>query len=123
MTSTDLTAGARNFRDFRVVFIDHYHMSPDIRRDSVVFLCEPGYRGEGIYSFGNAGLHPMDLRRVTSRGGGQFILSMDNWPGEPTRMSCEDLKRCEPSMVAGVANPFSREFIELLRFRFREGVS
>ncbi len=61
MTSTDLIAGDR---DFRVVYIDHYHMSPDIRRDSVVFLCDPGYRGEGIYSFGNAGLHPMDLRRV-----------------------------------------------------------
>ena len=119
MTSTDLIAGVR---DFRVVFIDHNHMAPDIRRDSVAFLHEPGYRGEGIYSFGNAGLHPMDLRRVTSRGGPEYLLSMDNWPGEPTRMSREDLKRCEPCMVAGVANPLTGEFIDFLRFRFREVV-
>lgn len=119
MTSTDLMTGARSFR---TLLIDHNNMAPTIRRDSVVFLHEPGLQGEGIYSFGDADLHSADLRRVSSVGTGA-ILSMDNWPGEPQQLTFERLKECEPRLVAGVASPFSREFIDFLRFRFREVVS
>ena len=48
---------------------------------------------------------------------------MDNWPGEPQQISVEDLEQSEPSMVAGVANPLSSGFGDLLRFRFREVAS
>ena len=113
---TSLVAGAR---DYRILFIGHNHMAPEIRRDSVVFLCEPGYRGEGVYALPYEGMHHGDLRRISPQSPDRIRLSMDNWPSEPQWLDREALKRCEPCKVAGVVNPFDRDFTDFLRFRFR----
>ncbi len=116
MTSTDLMPGVH---DYRLLFIDHAHMWPEIRRDSVVFLSEPGYRGEGVYSLAYEGVHHGELRRISPQSRDRMCLSMDNWPGEPQWCSREGLKRCKPCKVAGVVNSFDRDFTDFLRFRFR----
>ena len=58
--------------------------------------------------------------------GGHRLFTIDNWPGEPRRLSADDLRSLAPSRVVGVASAYTVDFSQILRARFAghaEGVA
>ena len=110
---------------YAAVLVDHDNMAPEIPLGSVAFLAEPGFTGEGIYSLPHEGRHHGDIRRICHQGD-HWLVKMDNWPGEPHRLSAGELRDLAPSRVVGVASAYTVEFSQFLRTRFAghaEGVA
>ncbi len=99
------------------VLIDHYNMSPSIRRGSIAFISgRSGFVYDAIYYFPTLG--EGELRRVQTHSKG-YLLMMDNWPNKGRNViSVDTLRQCAPRLVVGTAQPFTTEFAEFLRDRF-----
>lgn len=99
------------------VLIGDDRMWPTIRQDSIVFLAEPGFSGEGIYSISQR--NPADLWRISFVSDG-WVLTIDNGL-ERWTIGASEAQRLGLHRVVGVCNPFARDFALFLRSQF-EGV-
>lgn len=99
------------------IFVSNSNMAPTIPYRSVVFLKEPGFHGEGIYSFPYQGRNLGDLRRVSMTGGGLWRVSIDQWDSSDERTREALIGSC-PQQVTGLVTPMVEEFAQYLNAQF-----
>ena len=118
---TDLTIPTA--REFAAIYFRSRNMEPEIPFGSVVFLAEPGFRGEGIYGFafdGDGGGRS-DIRRVCGFGR-HWTAETDNAPLR-RELSRDQLLDLAPRPVVGITKSYTAEFSDFLWARFMEVAS
>ncbi len=105
-------------REFAAIHFRSRNMEPEIAFGSVVFLGEPGFHGDGIYSIDPEG---RDIRRVYCQGS-YWTAKTDNAPFR-FDFSHDQLLDLAPRPVVGITTPYTVEFSNFLQARFMEVAS
>ena len=116
-----MTALATQAPPFAAVLIEHRNMEPAIPFGSLVFLAEPGFSGEGIYSLPTDGQHQADVRRIRGHGERWFV-GMDDLPGEGYWLTAQQLRDMAPARVVAIVKPLTADFTRYLQSRFESRI-
>lgn len=99
-----------------------YSRMTELKSGSIVYLAEPGYRGEGYYAINDWDDDPEI--RVIQRLGGRVWVTTLNGPKHTDEMTAADLSRLTVRRVLGITMPVTSHFVEFIEEmfeRFRQG--